>query len=848
MAPTQVLLKGLILLQKKHVLDLTDVGADLWDDANDLFGNKVKLQLISELVDPATGSGKTSPEVAISGWFLSFDGLSAGDVKYEIQFSVDSDFGTPGAFLIRNHHPNQFFLKSLTLSAPDGSKIHFPCESWVHNTSKYSSPRVFFRNQVFLPDSTPAGLKTIRENELKCIRGTGEGTRVPGDRIYDYDVYNDLGNPDAKPELKRPVLGGAKLQYPRRIRTGRKPARTGKDLSESWSSDDMYLPPDEKTAKIRSSSVLGDSIKAFAHKIVPAIKTFYADRAASFESLDEIKALYEEGIDLGTCVNPLTDEEAKKNVRSPFTLISELTTTDDANAGLLKYPLPQILQGDDDTWMSNDEFARQTIAGLNPMLITKLETFPPTSSLDPAVFGAQATALTNEHIQTQLQGLTVEQALEKNRLFIVDYHDVFLPYLNIINAQKNKRTYGTRTILFLSNEGTLKIVAIELSLPAPGEKGQRSNRVFLPPTNKKDWLWELAKAHVSVNDAGYHQLVSHWLKTHAIMEPIIIATYRQLSALHPILLLLQPHYKNTMAINARARKALINAGGIIEDCFTTGRYSMEMSAVVYGLSWRFDQEGLPADLIKRKMAVPDPNAKHGLELIIKDYPYAVDGLNIWDAIKNWVTDYTDIFYKEEASVAADTELQSWWHEIRYVGHADKKDADWWLKLDSKKNLVELLTTVIWLASAHHAAVNFGQYAYAGYPANRPTIAHRFVPEPGTKEHDEFLQNPEKFYLSAISSRVEATTVMTTIEILSTHTADEEYLGERKSENWTGDARVLAAFSNFTAAMREVEHQVMANNKNPSLKNRHGAVDGYTLLCINSKPGLTGRGVPNSISI
>lgn len=75
---------------------------------------------------------------------------------------------------------------------------------------------------------TPSGLKEIREKELVTLRGNGQGERKSYDRIYDYDVYDDLGDPDSSPELTRPVLGGSKqYPYPRRCRTGRPMSKIG---------------------------------------------------------------------------------------------------------------------------------------------------------------------------------------------------------------------------------------------------------------------------------------------------------------------------------------------------------------------------------------------------------------------------------------------------------------------------------------------------------------------------------------------------------------------------------------------------------------------------------------------
>ena len=61
----------------------------------------------------------------------------------------------------------------------------------------------------------------------------------------------------------------------------------------------------------------------------------------------------------------------------------------------------------------------------------------------------------------------VQQALKGNKLFILDHHDAFIPFMNLINGLPTAKSYATRTILFLQDDGTLKPLAIELSLPHP---------------------------------------------------------------------------------------------------------------------------------------------------------------------------------------------------------------------------------------------------------------------------------------------------------------------------------------------------------------------------------------------
>ncbi|KAL5766720.1 hypothetical protein ACOSP7_017337 [Xanthoceras sorbifolium] len=809
-----------------------------FDDIQDVLGKSILLELVSAELDPKTGLEKPT----IRGFAHRGETLKDGDVTYEAKFQVTPEFGEVGAIIVENEHHKEMFLQDILLDGFINGPVSINCASWVHSKYDNKQKRVFFTNKSFLPSQTPDGLKRLRDEELVILQGNGQGERKTIDRIYDYDVYNDLGSPDdANSDLARPVLGGKLHPYPRRGRTGR-PRCKRDPSSETRTSGSFYVPRDETFAEIKQLTFQANTLYCVLHALVPTLETAAVDTNLGFPYFTAIDSLFNEGVNLP----PLTQQGWK-------TLIPRLVkAVTDTSEDVLRFETPGTVERDKFFWFRDEEFARQTLAGLNPCCIQLITEWPLKSKLDPKIYGPQASKITSEMIEREIRGyMTVDEAIKQKKLFILDYHDLLLPYVKKVRELKGTTLYGSRTIFFLTPSGALKPLAIELTRPPLDGKPQWK-RVYTPSSHSTEcWLWRLAKTHVLAHDSGYHQLVSHWLRTHCCTEPYIIATNRQLSVMHPIYRLLHPHFRYTMEINALARQSLINAEGVIESAFAPGKYSIVLSSDAYDKQWRFDYQALPKDLISRGLAVEDPSAPHGLKLTIEDYPFANDGLILWDAIKQWVSDYVNHYYPDPSLVKSDKELQEWWSEIRNVGHGDKKDEPWWPDLKTPEDLIEIITTIVWIASGHHAAVNFGQYTYAGYFPNRPTVARTNTPDedPSEEQWKFFMEKPEVALLSCFPSQMQATKIMTVLDVLSSHSPDEEYLGEVLEPSWAEDPMIKAAFEKFSGKLKEIEGIIDQRNADPHLINRNGAgVVPYELLKPTSEPGVTGMGVPYSISI
>ncbi|KAM0869764.1 hypothetical protein ACQ4PT_040464 [Festuca glaucescens] len=513
-------LKGSVVLMRKNVLDFNDFGATVVDGIAEFLGRGVTCQLISStVVDHNNGNrGKVGAEASLEQWLIptSLPSITTGESKFGVTFdwSVDK-LGVPGAIIIKNNHASEFFLKTITLdNVPGRGTVFFVANSWVYPQAKYRYNRVFFANDTYLPHQMPEALKPYRDDELRNLRGDDQqGPYETHARVYRYDVYNDLGE-------GRPILGGTDDHpYPRRGRTGRKLSQTG--------------APHIGRRKVH--------VKAVSSALSCGERSWLCPWSFRCFSMP------------GRCSH-------RGGVRDPAA----------AGGGTIYVPRDEVFGH-----LKMADFFRYTIKALIDGIVPAIRTYV---DLSPGEFDSFQDVIKLYEGGIKLPNIPALEEMRKR--FPLELVKDLVPIGgDYIPAKKKKRlhpqapqaTNGSslqRVLLIPVSTATTPApspVAIELSSPLiQGSLTTAKSTVYTPEsTGVEAWIWQLAKAYVAVNDYGWHQLISHWLNTHAVMEPFVIATNRQLSVTHPVNKLLVPHYRDTMNINSRAREALINTGGII---------------------------------------------------------------------------------------------------------------------------------------------------------------------------------------------------------------------------------------------------------------------------------------------
>ncbi|WP_299496174.1 lipoxygenase family protein [uncultured Shewanella sp.] len=326
------------------------------------------------------------------------------------------------------------------------------------------------------------------------------------------------------------------------------------------------------------------------------------------------------------------------------------------------------------------------IAGPNPMLFQYIASIPDNCSLSH-----------DDIVHLLFAGDTLAAALADHRVYLCDYQalETLSEHTGETLSRAKYLSAPMAFFILTPDRQTLLPVAIQLGQDA------KLSRLVVPQAvtqqggeQETDYAWQQAKSVVNDADGNYHELIVHLGRTHLVEEAFTVATHRQLAPQHPINRLLLPHFEGTLFINAAAQSSLIAAKGPIDRIFAGKIQATQNTAIDYRLSFDFQAGMLPNELEKRGV-----NQRE----LLPFFPYRDDATRVWGAINQWAADYIALYYNSDQDVLKDTELQAWHEELSHAGKIDNIPA-----LKDKESLRDVLTMIMFTASAQHAAVNFPQ--------------------------------------------------------------------------------------------------------------------------------------------
>jgi len=422
---------------------------------------------------------------------------------------------------------------------------------------------------------------------------------------------------------------------------------------------------------------------------------------------------------------------------------------------------------------SDEYFAENMVAGPDPTRLVRLTEIP-------AKF-----PITSSHLSSvpELSGEDLASAIAAGRVYWID-HEVMAELENGKHPQGPKYMYAPMVAFCVPRGGgSLRPFAIQCGQDPSG-------REIYTPADR--YSWKLAKNCVLAAHNTYHEVLTHLGFTHLINEAILLSTMRNLALNHPLAVLLRRHFDGTLYINKLAVDVLIQPGRAVEYLIGSDLKSTYGWLAKHRRNYSFRENYLPTRLAR---------ARTDASAVLPHYPYRDDGLLSWNAIHGWVSDLVTSYYRTEADVLADQELQNWAAEIasdevgrvRDFGATPGQIAD-------RNDLIEILTMILWTAGPQHAAVNFAQREHMAFLPANPLSG--YTPEPRGRDHTEADWLAQ---LPPLDVAVQQFCVMTFLGSIH-HTVFGDYEHDFEA------TPVAGAHRRFVAALTSIEDEIVARNQ------------------------------------
>ena len=371
-------------------------------------------------------------------------------------------------------------------------------------------------------------------------------------------------------------------------------------------------------------------------------------------------------------------------------------------------------------YTSDDTFAHHRTAGPNPLMIRRIRTMPENFPLPEAQF------------RQVLPDDSLAAALAEGRAYLCDYE--MLADIVVDPTYLPVKYHYAPMAFFTAHKTTGALIPVAIQTQ---QKPDGLNLFLADGTPN----WMIAKTIVQMADTNVHQAVSHLGRTHFLIEPFIVATARTLGREHCVSRLLWPHFEGTLMINYLSGRTLISPGGGVEQLLMGKLSSTTRMTANQLLNYPINQAFQP--LVFAARDVGD----------LKDYAYRDDSLLYWNAIGDWVKEYVELFYADDAKVQADAALQAWCAELvsndggRVVGFGELG------RIQTRDYLIQALTMIIFTSSVQHAAVNFPQLDLMTYAPNMPGACYGQFPKAGPATEQDYLDMLPPLHRAAIQMQI-----------------------------------------------------------------------------------------------
>ncbi|XP_072570214.1 polyunsaturated fatty acid 5-lipoxygenase-like [Paramormyrops kingsleyae] len=374
----------------------------------------------------------------------------------------------------------------------------------------------------------------------------------------------------------------------------------------------------------------------------------------------------------------------------------------------------------------------------------------------------------------------ISELIQKEKIYMVDYELLDNIKDDIIHGH---RQYLAAPIVLLQETAQgLMPIAIQLK-QKPGEE----NPIFTP---KDAEAWLLAKIWVRNSDFYIHELVSHLLKTHLLAEIIIFSIFTSLHDHHPIRRIFAVTGRYTIPINIAARNTLTNKTGFFKEY--TG-FGVDAQCKVLDRAVK--------QLTYKSLCLPDNLKSRGVQKL-DNYHYRDDGMQIWDAISEFLQKVVDTYYNDDSDIKKDEELQNFFRCIYHYGFEGQTDFP--ETVETKAEAVEYLSMVMFTCSAQHAAVNHGQYDTYAWMPNGPTTMRQPPPRNADEVDEDYIMNT----LPDMETTLQG---MSVARFLSQATEDFVALGTY-ADDVSNDPHLRDVIKNFQEKLHDIGEKIKERSK------------------------------------